>query len=233
MKPMFPSSPLKFRTAGFPQYGFKVGFSDRAFPLDTVADRFASALRAFGSSIFTPHEVGETCPVSHRHSSVFSALPQGSSLRSGFFCPGPSTLNRPHPPHSRVPLGFIFGTYTRCLGCAFPPRPPMSGSELSRHVLFAHVVPETPESWLTVINPIHCQPHWPSPKGHGLGTLNIPTIHFRWGFTFGATCRFALATTCAMASLPGGSDQARKQPSRRRRLHPGFRRESHLARCRE
>ena len=34
MMPMFPSSPLKFRTAGFPQYGFKAGFSDRAFPLD-------------------------------------------------------------------------------------------------------------------------------------------------------------------------------------------------------
>src|SRR5262249_8118952 len=26
------------------------------------------------------------------------ALPQGSSLRSGLFCPDPSTLNRPHPP---------------------------------------------------------------------------------------------------------------------------------------
>ena len=32
MMPTFPSSPLKFRTAGFPQYGFKVGLSKSAFP---------------------------------------------------------------------------------------------------------------------------------------------------------------------------------------------------------
>jgi hypothetical protein len=32
MMPTFPSSPLKFRTAGFPQYGFKVGLSAGAFP---------------------------------------------------------------------------------------------------------------------------------------------------------------------------------------------------------
>jgi len=32
MMPTFPSSPLKFRKVGFPQYGFKAGVSDRAFP---------------------------------------------------------------------------------------------------------------------------------------------------------------------------------------------------------
>src|SRR6516165_1421737 len=32
MMPPFPSSSLKFRTAGFPQYGFKAGRSDGAFP---------------------------------------------------------------------------------------------------------------------------------------------------------------------------------------------------------
>src|SRR5712691_5690559 len=31
MMPMSPSPPLKFRTAGFPQYGFKASLSDRAF----------------------------------------------------------------------------------------------------------------------------------------------------------------------------------------------------------
>jgi hypothetical protein len=34
MMPTFPLSSLKFRTAGFPQYGFKAGISDRAFPFD-------------------------------------------------------------------------------------------------------------------------------------------------------------------------------------------------------
>ena len=32
MMPTFPSPPLKFRTVGFPQYGFKAGFSGGAFP---------------------------------------------------------------------------------------------------------------------------------------------------------------------------------------------------------
>jgi hypothetical protein len=42
MMPTFPSPPLKFRTAGFPQYGFKAGLSDEAFPVSW----FAIVLRA-------------------------------------------------------------------------------------------------------------------------------------------------------------------------------------------
>jgi hypothetical protein len=33
MMPTFPSSPLRFRTASFPQYGSKAGLSVGAFPL--------------------------------------------------------------------------------------------------------------------------------------------------------------------------------------------------------
>ena len=40
--PTFPLPPLKFRTAGFPQYGFKAGLSDEAFPMA----RFTIVLRA-------------------------------------------------------------------------------------------------------------------------------------------------------------------------------------------
>src|SRR5712692_3051284 len=32
MMPTFPRSPLSFRTAGFPQYGWKAGFPSGAFP---------------------------------------------------------------------------------------------------------------------------------------------------------------------------------------------------------
>jgi hypothetical protein len=42
----------------------------------------------------------------HRHTSGRAALPQGSSLRSGFCCPSPSTLIRPHPPHSQAQRDF-------------------------------------------------------------------------------------------------------------------------------
>jgi hypothetical protein len=37
---------------------------------------------------------------------TYVALLQGPSLRSGFYCPGPSTLNRPHPPHSQAHHNF-------------------------------------------------------------------------------------------------------------------------------
>ena len=42
----------------------------------------------------------------HRHGGVGSPPPQGSSLGSGLCCPGPSSLNRPHPPHSRAHRDF-------------------------------------------------------------------------------------------------------------------------------
>jgi hypothetical protein len=42
MMPTFPSPSLKFRTAGFPRYGFKAGISGAAFPVHW----FALALRA-------------------------------------------------------------------------------------------------------------------------------------------------------------------------------------------
>ena len=43
----------------------------------------------------------------------FPALPLGPSLRSGFCCPGPSSLNRPHPPHSRAHPVFTAGRFIR------------------------------------------------------------------------------------------------------------------------
>jgi hypothetical protein len=36
MMPTFPLPSLKFRAAGFPQYGFKAGWSDKAFPGDAA-----------------------------------------------------------------------------------------------------------------------------------------------------------------------------------------------------
>jgi len=48
-----------------------------------------------------------TCSVEHRHASDCIALVQGPSLRFRFFCPEPSTLSRPHPPHSRAQHNFI------------------------------------------------------------------------------------------------------------------------------
>jgi hypothetical protein len=108
--PTFPSSPLSFRTASFPQYGWKAGISDSAFPrvaqvkpvpgIPYAPRRFASNLRALRSSSFHPALCRDREPDGTPPFEEFSPLPQRPSLRSGLYCPGPSTLNRPHPPHS-------------------------------------------------------------------------------------------------------------------------------------
>jgi hypothetical protein len=42
-----------------------------------------------------------------------AALPQGSSLQSGLCCPGPSSLNRPHAPHSPAQPDFAAQRFIR------------------------------------------------------------------------------------------------------------------------
>ena len=109
MMPTSPRSPLSFRTAGFPQYGWKAGFPSGAFPMISGL----SLLPAF--AVRHPVCIRPSCTSWSRRLSrtapgrgldhappwwVTSPPPQGPSLGSGLFCPGPSSLNRPHPPHS-------------------------------------------------------------------------------------------------------------------------------------
>jgi hypothetical protein len=100
----------RFCTAGFPQNGFKAGLSEGAFPArrPIVAPLwFASFLRAPRfQTCSSPLGVGAVVRLSAAIRATTVALPQGSSLRSGLFCPGPSTLNRPHPPQWRAHLDF-------------------------------------------------------------------------------------------------------------------------------
>jgi hypothetical protein len=97
MMPTFPSPPLKYRTAGFPQYGFKAGLSEGAFPARrpiVAPNWFASLFRAPRfQTCLPPLGVGAVVRLSTAIRATMVALPQGSSLRSGLFCPGPSTLN--------------------------------------------------------------------------------------------------------------------------------------------
>jgi hypothetical protein len=112
MRPTFPPPPLSFRTAGFPQYGWKVGRSGSAFPrvaqvkpapgIPWATRRFASAFRALRclslrSARCRNRELAGAPPCEE-----LSPLPQRPSLRSGFYGPSPSTLNRPHPSHSQA-----------------------------------------------------------------------------------------------------------------------------------
>ena len=117
MMPTFPLSPLRFRTAGFPQYGSKAGMSDGAFSdrnpvkpapgIPITRRRFAPIPRALRSSdIVTVLCRRLPALLSTAIRTTYVALPQGPSLRSGLYCPGPSTLNRPHPTHSPAHRNF-------------------------------------------------------------------------------------------------------------------------------
>ena len=111
MMPTFPSSPLKFRTAGFPRYGFKAGLSKGAFPQAAPTCRALSVcvlpscppLAAFGS----PLCVEERHALRHCHASGRAALPQGSSLQRSYSVPRHHRLFDPIRPtrgHSAISL---------------------------------------------------------------------------------------------------------------------------------
>ena len=138
MMPTFPLPPLKFRTAGFPQYGFKAGLSEGAFPKEAPNCRAHLVCfppsRSSLSTCMSPLCVGEGVRLSAAIRATLMALPQGSSLRTGLCCPGSSTLNRPHPPQLRAHPNFAA---LRLIRDAFAvhvpsmPRRPTTGSELS------------------------------------------------------------------------------------------------------
>jgi hypothetical protein len=108
--------------------------SDRAFPFDASSRRtvcHGPSCSPLPSS--DPRSVpGDVARWSTSVRAAAAALPQGPSLRSEFFCLDPSTLNRPHPPHSLAHPDF---TAQRLIRYAFAvhtaPRRPPSGSTLS------------------------------------------------------------------------------------------------------
>ena len=131
MMPLFPSPSLKFRTAGFPRYGFKAGISDLAFPAHAG---LPSPFALTAATEWPPLCVGDRCAFKRLRASGPAALPQGPSLRSGLYCPDPSTLNRPHPPQLQAHSDFAVSRFIRnaiAVHAWNTPRQPTTGSELS------------------------------------------------------------------------------------------------------
>ena len=122
MMPTFPRSPLSFRTAGFPQYGWKAGISDGAFPCHFQL-KPAPGMRCPRPGLhpsFVHRVVEGRLRSAPEHSlahappwRVGGPPPQGPSLGSRLFCPGPSSLNRPHPPPSWTHRDFTAGRLIR------------------------------------------------------------------------------------------------------------------------
>jgi len=156
MMPTSPPSPLKFRTVGFPQYGFKASRSDPACParpelkpapgIRSGPRWFAMVLRApagyltHTSSAASPvGQVGDVFTAGH------AADPRGPWLRSGFCCLRSSSLT-PTPSASLAGTARLHrSAYTRGLRCAGAPRRPARPSRLSLPVC-PHV-PRTLRRW--------------------------------------------------------------------------------------
>ena len=117
MMPTSPSPPLKFRTAGFPQYGFKASMSDRAFlqahnlkPAPGIRSLPRSLLLPFARFLLrrSPGSVSKTIEASTcRCAGGLPSLPQGF-LGSGSSCAVSihQRLLLPHAPVSQARCDF-------------------------------------------------------------------------------------------------------------------------------
>ena len=123
----------------------------------------------------------------HRHGGWVRPPPQGSSLGSGLYCPGPSSLNRPHPPHSQAHRDF---TAWRLIRDAFAVRE-RRGDPRVVPGFRCSFLPDMPSSTTPGSSDIVCpdltMPTWPSPRANRLGTPNTPAIRFTRALDFVAS----------------------------------------------
>ena len=141
MMPTFPRSSLSFRTAGFPQYGWKVGFPSGAF-LDRRQLKPAPGMRCPPSSLHPPFvHLGVNAVIPH----CVGPQTRLRTAMEGYYSSTPGVLARVRVIVSRSVITYatpsvpLVGTprfhrkaaYTRCLRCAGAPRRPTSGSGLS------------------------------------------------------------------------------------------------------
>jgi len=80
MMPTFPLPSLKFRTAGFPQYGFKAGVSDTAFLCDAILASISlpSSFVLPAAFVGSPFCAGGRCALEHLRSSGFCRSTPGA-----------------------------------------------------------------------------------------------------------------------------------------------------------
>ena len=193
--------------------GWKVGFSDSAFPgvaqikpapgILCASNRFASALRALCCHILRPAQCRDTGLSDAPPFEEISPLPQRSSLRSGFYCPSPSTLNRPHPPHSRAHPDF---SALRLIRDAFAVRVHLGDPRVVpcfRCMLLLDMQSSTTAgSTLAVYAQFLHQHRWPSPDVERFGTPEVPHHPLQMGRSFAASpVRYSLGPVKLLASL--------------------------------
>jgi len=194
----FPAPPLKFRTASFPQYGFKAGLSDGAFPRQptrAVCLRpSCSPWRPSTSVQRRSYPLGEAPPFK-RYPSLY---PRGPRSGAGYVVPHPHRLIgliRPTCRHIEIsphcglyPMPSL-GVHRRgpqvvpCFHCMFLLDMPSSRSPESSSVLLTQLL-------------LHRR-HWPSPRegngsalsisppsaSGGAGDVGALLVRFRYGLS--------------------------------------------------
>ena len=114
--PTFPLPPLKFRTAGFPRYGFKAGMSDAAFPVIW----FASVLRALCCHPNSLLWVRENALMSTAVRAVQALYPRGPRSGPGYSVPVHPRLSGPIRPSCRhIPISLTRSLYKMPSLCIF------------------------------------------------------------------------------------------------------------------
>ena len=156
----------------------------------------------------------------HRHE-VGSPLPQGSSLLPELCCLEPSSLNRPHPPHSWAHRDFTAWRLIRdafavrerrgdprvvpSFRCTFLPDMPPSPTPGSSNIVLSNLTMSTRSS----------------PQANRLDAPKSPTIRFSQALNFVASL---VRNCCGLSGCsPPWSDLTEIPPGHRRLLLPGFR----------
>ena len=141
MMPSFPRLSLSFRTAGFLQYGWKVGFPSGAF-LDRRQLKPAPDMRCPSSSLHPPfvllgvnavipHCVGPQTRLRTAMEGYYSSTPGVLARVRVIVSRSVITYSTPSVPLASTPRFRRMAAYTRCLRCAGAHRRPASGSGLS------------------------------------------------------------------------------------------------------
>ena len=156
-----------------------------------------------------------SCAPKHRHASGCAALPQGPALRSGLCCPGPSSLMRPHPPHSQAQhelaalqlIRAVFAVHFRLGDPRLIP--------CYHRAFFLNMSPSTtPGSPAAAYTQFLRRQRCLRPFSADSALPISPQIRFTWDVHFEASLRFAFATTCCFVHPPDGSDRICIQPAR-------------------
>ena len=229
MMPTFPLSPLSFRTAGFPQYGWKAGISDSAFPVHPSL-KPAPGIRRWTPGLHLPFAhliVKFGYPVlcraddsSMRHLGVGVRLrPRGSRSDPGSSVPGhqrlfsPIRLTREH---------IAFSPTMRLIRDAFAVRERLSDPRVVpsfRCTFLPGMPPSMSPGRSEIVLSRLTIPTWPSPRSERLGSSGYPAIRFKQGSFSGLIGSPLLRPVRLLAPLDG-SDRVLSQP--RGLLHPGF-----------